>query len=60
MNIYKSEFNHGLSEKFGAPGQIFVSGALFFPKMLAGGGVGKNIFRTLKKRVKKFFWSKIS
>jgi hypothetical protein len=36
MNLWL-ELNHCLSEKFGGPGQIFMSGALFFPKMLGGG-----------------------
>jgi hypothetical protein len=52
--------DQGLSEKFGGPGQIFVSGALFFSKMLASGGEDEHFFRTLKKRVKKFFWPNIS
>jgi hypothetical protein len=43
----------GLSEKFGGPGQIFVSGSLFFPKILASGG-GELFFSDIKKGSKKF------
>ena len=41
----------GLSEKFGGPGLIFLSGALFFPENVGeqGGGGGGDFFRTLKK-----------
>jgi hypothetical protein len=58
-------YAQGLSEKSGSPGKIFISGPLFFPKMLAsggdmcvcvcgGGGGGKKCFRTLKKGSKNF------
>jgi hypothetical protein len=45
----------GLSEKFGGPGQIFVSGALFFPKMLAREGGCKKFFSGVSKKGQKNF-----
>jgi hypothetical protein len=65
LRFYFSQFQ-GLSKEIGGPGLIFVSGALFFPKMLAsgGGGGGEQIFSSsgqipVTTSVKSFFWINI-